>query len=206
MSFDLSNIAVLTGDIVKSTTLSRAERDALFAALKHGAEAVASLQNRDPAFARFSGDSWQMLVQPRFALRACLMMRAYIRQESKAFETRISVGVGAIEPLSAEGLGASDGPAFQASGRGLEALKGAQYFTINTPDLPIFILADEISKGWTQAQARVLCKSLTRPHPTQDSLASYLGVSRMTVRGHQIAAGEPALLSVLDGLEGNSSP
>ncbi len=206
MSFDLSNIAVLTGDIVKSTTLSRAERDALFAALKHGAEAVASLQNRDPAFERFSGDSWQMLVQPRFALRACLMMRAYIRQESKAFETRISVGVGAIEPLSAEGLGASDGPAFQASGRGLEALKGAQYFTINTPDLPIFILADEISKGWTQAQARILCKSLTRPHPTQDSLASYLGVSRMTVRGHQIAAGEPALLAVLDGLEGNSSP
>ena len=147
-----------------------------------------------------------MLTEPRFALRASLLMRAFIRQESKAYETRISVGIGAVEPLSSEGLGASDGPAFQASGRGLQALKGAQYFTINTPDLPIYILADQISKNWTQAQARVLCKSLTRPHPTQDSLASYLGVSRITVRGHQIAAGEPALLAVLHMLEGNGSP
>ena len=190
MSFDLENIAVLTGDIVKSTRLTRNEREALFTGLKAGATAVEAIQG----------------VAPRFALRACLMMRAYIRQENKAFETRISVGVGEVEPLSSEGLGASDGPAFQASGRGLKALKGAQYFTINTPDQPIYILADEISKGWTQAQARVLCKSLTRPHPTQDSLASYLGVSRVTVRGHQIAAGEPALLEVLDILEGTSSP
>ena len=206
MSFDLENIAVLTGDIVKSTRLTRDEREALFTGLKAGAAAVEALQKETARFERFSGDSWQMLATPRFALRACLMMRAYIRQESKAFETRISVGLGAVEPLSPEGLGASDGPAFQASGRGLQALKGTQFFTVNTTDLPIYILADEISKGWTQAQARVLCKSLTRPHPTQDSLASYLGVSRMTVRGHQIAAGEPALLEVLEMLEGNSSP
>ena len=206
MNLNAKNIAVLTGDIVKSTALSRDERDALFAGLKAGATAVESLESTPSRFTRFAGDSWQMLAPPRFALRACLIMRAYIRQESKAFETRISVGIGAIEPLSSAGLGASDGPAFQASGRGLQALKGAQYFTINTPDLPIYILADEISKNWTQAQARVLCKSLTRPHPTQNSLASYLGVSRMTVRGHQIAAGEPALLAVLDMLEGDSSP
>lgn len=206
MSFDLGNIAVLTGDIVKSTRLTRDEREALFTGLKAGAAAVEALQKETARFERFSGDSWQMLAAPRFALRACLMMRAYIRQESKAFETRISVGLGAVEPLSPEGLGASDGPAFRASGRGLQALKGTRFFTVNTADLPIYILADEISKGWTQAQARVLCKSLTRPHPTQDSLASYLGVSRMTVRGHQIAAGEPALLEVLEMLEGNSSP
>ncbi len=205
MSFNLANIAVLTGDIVKSTRLTRDEREALFAGLKAGAAAVEALQGETARFERFGGDSWQMLASPRFALRACLMMRAHIRQESKGFETRISAGIGAIEPLSPEGLGASDGPAFQASGRGLKALKGAQYFTVNTADLPIYILTDEISKGWTQAQARVLCKSLTRPHPTQDSLASYLGVSRVTVRGHQIAAGEPALLAVLDMLEGNGS-
>jgi hypothetical protein len=206
MSFDLSHIAVLTGDIVKSTTLTRNQRNALFAALRSGAAAVGALQDEPPRFERFGGDSWQMLATPRFALRASLLMRAHIRQESKAFETRISVGIGAVEPLAPEGLGASDGPAFQASGRGLKALKGGQYFSINTPELPIYILADQISKGWTQAQARVLCKSLTRPHPTQDSLASYLGVSRMTVRNHQIAAGAPALLAVLDMLEGDSSP
>jgi len=206
MSFDLSNVAVLTGDIVKSTKLNRDERGALFAALKAGSEAVAALQAEDPRFTRFSGDSWQMLVRPKLALRACLMMRAHIRQESKSFETRISVGVGAIEPLSVEGLGASDGPAFQASGRGLETLRGTQFFGINTTDNPVFILSDEISKQWTQAQARVLCKSLTKPHPTQDTLASYLGVSRLTVRSHQIAAGEPALLAVMAVLEGDSSP
>ena len=201
MSFDLSNIAVLTGDIVKSTSYSRDERDALFAALKAGAEAVEALQNLPPLFERFSGDSWQMLVQPKLALRACLLMRAFIRQESKAFETRISVGVGAVEPLSPEGLGASDGAAFQASGRGLAALKGARNFSVNTPDLPVFILADEISKKWTQAQARVLSISLMRPRPTQESIAGAVGISQQSVQNHLVAAGEPALLAVLNILE-----
>ncbi len=201
MSFDLSNIAVLTGDIVKSTTLTRFEREALFAALKIGAKAVAALQADDPQFERFSGDSWQMLVQPRFALRACLLMRAHIRQESKTFETRIAVGIGAAEPLSAEGLGASDGPAFQASGRGLKALKAAQHFGINTAERSIFILADEISKRWTQAQARVLAISLLRPRPTQETVAGRVGITQQSVRNHLIAAGEPALLAVLDDIE-----
>ncbi len=201
MSIDLSNIAVLTGDVVKSSRLSRDERDALFAALKSGAEKIEGLQAAPPLFERFSGDSWQMLVRPVLALRACLLMRAFIRQESKAFETRISVGVGAIEPLSSEGLGASDGPAFQASGRGLKALKGAQYFCTNTSEQPIFVLADEISKKWTQAQARVLAISLLRPHPTQESVAGRVGISQQSVRNHLIAAGEPALLSVLENFE-----
>ena len=128
MSFDLENIAVLTGDIVKSTRLTRNEQAALFAGLRAGAVAVEALQGEPPRFERFSGDSWQMLAKPRFALRACLMMRAYIKQENKTFETRISVGIGAVESLSSEGLGASDGPAFQASGRELRAMKGAQHF------------------------------------------------------------------------------
>lgn len=206
MSLNPDHVAVLTGDIVKSTTLSRAERDTVFAALSAGAEAVASLQEMPARFTRFSGDSWQMLVQPRFALRASLLMRSYIKQEDKNFETRISVGVGAIEPLSTEGLGASDGPAFQASGRGLEALGGPFYFSINTDDSPVFTLADELSKRWTTAQARVLCKALTLPVPTQDSLASYIGVSRHTVRNHLIAAGGPALIAVMEWLEAKSSP
>lgn len=205
MSFDPENVAVLTGDIIKSTKLSLLARDTLFAALKAGAATIAEMQGSPTHFTRFSGDSWQMLVQPRFALRACLLMRSFIKQEDKAFETRISVGVGAIEPLSEDGLGASDGPAFQASGRGLDALSRAQHLSISTADNPIFILADEISKRWTTAQARVLCKSLTLPHPTQDALASHLGVSRHTVRNHQIAAGAPALLTVMESLESISS-
>ena len=138
-----------------------------------------------------------MLTAPRFALRACLIMRAFIRQESKAYETRISVGVGAIEPLSPEGLGASDGPAFRAAGRGLGALKGAQYFDINTSDRTIFILSDEISKRWTQAQARVLTYALMLPRPTQEKMAGKVGISQQSVRNHLTAAGEPALQAAL---------
>lgn len=201
MSLNLQNIAVLTGDIVKSSALSRDERDALFAGLKSGAEAISALQNAPAHFARFSGDSWQMLIEPRFALRASLIMRAYIKQENKAYETRISVGVGAIEPLSPEGLGASDGPAFQASGRGLMALKGTQNFTINTPERTIFILSDEISRRWTQAQARVLAYALLLPRPTQETVAGKVGISQQSVRNHLIAAGEPALQAALADVE-----
>ena len=100
-----------------------------------------------------------------------------------------------------EGLGASDGPAFQASGRGLQVLKGGQYFNINTPDLTVFILSDEISKRWTQAQARVLAYALMLPRPTQDAVAGKVGISQQSVRNHLTAAGEPALQAALADIE-----
>lgn len=207
MTVSENTVAVLTGDIVKSTKLSLPEREALFGALKAGASLISELQGEDVRFERFSGDSWQMLlVRPALALRACLLLRAYIRRESKSFETRISVGVGSIEPLSAEGLGASDGVAFQASGRELKKMLPKQYFTANSPDKAVFILADGISQRWTVAQARVLALSLVFPRPTQETMAEYLGISRQSVGKHQIAAGEPALLSALAEIERLRSP
>ena len=202
MSADPSIVAVLTGDIIKSTSLSLPERDALFIALKAGSNAMRAFQEAAPPFERFSGDSWQLLLtQPQFALRACLMLRAFIRRESKSFETRISVGVGTIEPLSSEGLGASDGMAFQVSGRGLSALNSDQRFTINTDDLTAFILADEISHHWTQAQARVVALALATPRFTHESLSSALGITRQSVGKHLKAAGAPAIFLTLDEIE-----
>jgi len=204
MSFDPENVAVLTGDIVKSTTLALPEREALFAGLKAGASVITDMQDSRTYFERFSGDSWQLLlVKPKLALRACLLLRAYIRQESKTFETRISVGTGPIERLSPEGLGASDGPAFQASGRGLKALPAGQCFAINASHNPAFVLADHISQGWSQKQAAVLTKSLQLSPPSQHTIAQTLKISQQAVAKRLKSSGYMALAAALDEIESN---
>lgn len=206
MNIPENSVAVLTGDIVNSTKLSPTERETLFAALKAGAEVVGTIQGESPHFDRFSGDSWQMLLtQPKLALRACLLVRAYIRKESKKFETRISVGVGPIEPLSPEGLGASDGIAFQASGRGLKQLRANQFFLINTNDNAAFVLADEISKHWSVKQAAVMLLALGFNPQSHKMIAVDLGVSQQAVSKRLHAAGLPALLAALEELENNNA-
>ena len=205
MSFDPENVAVLTGDIVKSGGLGLPEREVLFAALKAGAETIAQMQDSPTHFERFSGDSWQLLLlHPKLALRACLLLRAYIRQDSKTFETRISVGAGAIEPLSPEGLGASDGPAFQASGRGLRALPAGRCFTINSRHNPAFVLADHISQGWSQKQAAVLTKSLQFAPPSQQAIARTLKISQQAVAKRLKSSGYMALAAALEDIESNN--
>ncbi|MBL4806108.1 MAG: hypothetical protein JKY31_02335 [Rhodobacteraceae bacterium] len=194
-------VAILTGDIVKSTKLSQTERETLFSALKTTADVVADWQGTSTLFTRFSGDGWQcMLTNPALALRVCLLFRSHIRQLSKTFDTRIFVGIGAVENLSDDGLGASDGRALRLSGRGLTGLRPAQYFGASENNA-VFVLADEISRHWTQKQAEVFTLGLQPNAPSQEAIAEKLGVSQQAIAKRLRAGGEAALLSACVEME-----
>lgn len=140
----------------------------------------------------FQGDAWQLLLrQPALALRASLFLRAVLQAESPA-QTRISIGLGAVDDLSANGLGSSTGEAFTLSGRGLREMKNRQWLALQLPDrmgrlCPWVRLTaafcDVLAGDHTQRQADVLCHALHPAGLTHEQIRSQLhrNVSRQTV-------------------------
>ncbi len=197
-------IAILTGDIVKSSKLSAAQLQQLFSTLQQAADTITEWQDSPTRFLRFSGDAWQcLLVRPELALRASLLFRAHIRARSKTFETRIFAGFGPAQPVSPDGLGATDGVAFQASGRGLKAMRPAQYLGASQHNA-LFALADEVSRRWSPKQAQAFTYALQPSPPSQESIANRLGVSQQAIAKRLRAGGEWALQTAIDEIEFNT--
>jgi hypothetical protein len=202
--------AVLTGDIIRSSKLSAQTLDAAIAALEAGASAMARWEGAaDTSFTRFRGDGWQCLApSARFALRATLFMRASLSAALREVDTRISIGIGPAR-LSAEGLAAASGPAFELSGRGLDKMARAQSLAIAWARPPgsaraisaIVALCDEISRLWTPRQAEFLLEALSPGDEPQEVLAERRGISQQAVAKHLRAGGGWALQEALRAVE-----
>lgn len=216
---ELAEVVVFTGDLVGSSKLSSAELTEALQALDAASGRVGHVWSLirgvaptwDPRFSSFRGDGWQCLVpEPAFALRSALILRAHLAALGRPFDTRISIGIGTGE-LPEHGLGAATGPAFELSGRGLDDMRHAQRFLVAwqrpPADAPflraIFALADEISRKWTPAQAKVFARLLAdHPRPSQERLATALGITQQTVAEHLAGGGDWALKDALSALEG----
>jgi hypothetical protein len=203
-------LAVLTGDIVRSSALAQSGLDAAMAAIAEAAGAAARWGDRSARLARFRGDGWQWVApEPRLAMRAALVIRASLRAEGRAFDTRISIGIGPGSLPSDGELAAASGPAFQLSGRGLDEMGRSRRLALAWAVPPacagerraLVALVDEIARRWTPAQARVLRAALQPEPPAQTELAAALGVAQQTVARHLRAAGAGALAGALDALE-----
>ncbi len=212
-------LAVLTGDLVKSSRLSEAALDEAMEALRAGARALGEWRDEAPGeFSRFRGDGWQCVApSPALALRSCLYLRACLRQLGREFETRISVGIGpgslsSDAPERWNGLAAASGAAFELSGRGLDDMNRARLIVINWSERPadaalidaIFALADEISRLWTPRQAQFLVESLSPGDSPQERLAEQRGIKQQTVAAHLRAGGDWALRMALAAVEGRA--
>jgi alkanesulfonate monooxygenase SsuD/methylene tetrahydromethanopterin reductase-like flavin-dependent oxidoreductase (luciferase family) len=203
-------IAVLTGDIVRSALLAPAELDRAMAALADGAATAAGWGDGAARFTRFRGDGWQCLApSPPLAFRVALLLRARLRTEGRAFDTRIAVGIGAAEMPAAGDLAAASGPAFRLAGHGLDTMHRSARLAVGWQDPPadadkvaaIVALLDTLSRRWTPAQARVLVATLPPAAPTQAEVAAGLGISQQMVAKHLRAAGDPAVETALAALE-----
>lgn len=202
------NVSVLTGDIVKSTALPVAQRDAVMAALENTAGVIAGWAS-DVRYERFRGDGWQLwLAEPKWTLRAALFARAAVRAACVDGETRIAAGLGAAE-LGAT-LAASTGAAFERSGRGLEGLKPHQLWCIDS-DMGsaaeqalargLFALCDERSRHWTARQADIFRRLGGPEAPRMAEVADALGVQPQTVQTHFARAGGHALIEAAVAFE-----
>ncbi|UWR20973.1 hypothetical protein [Sulfitobacter sp. S190] len=195
--------AVFTGDIVKSTAMSPDALDAVFAALARAAAQIGKWQGTTVPFARFRGDGWQMAVDPKYALRGALLVRALVRATGKNHDTRIGIGIGAGTVTEGD-VTAADGPAFVASGHALDTMNRHAHLSAPGANAPLRAaapLADRIAQGWTPKQAEVAAALLAPSPPTQTALAEQLGRSRQMVQKQAEGAALSDLIEACEVVE-----
>ncbi len=124
----LSCAAVLTGDIVRSSSLPTDRRLALFQSLQ---DLSALLKHQYPDavrcdLAKFRGDGWQLVIdRPQKFFEISLYIRTYIRMRfsEEELDTRIAAAVGSVEFVPEDNVSAGFGQAFTESGKKLDELK-----------------------------------------------------------------------------------
>lgn len=205
-------VAVLTGDIVKSSSMAPGALDEVFQVLNDAAETVAGWAGPPrPAeiFARFRGDGWQfLLTRPNLALRAGLYFRARLFAASRSYDSRIACGIG--EGQVRRGLEDADGAAFLTSGRLLDDYARSQRLGLASnlaPDLQqlaaaVFALAEQVSSGWTSRQAMIVAEFLQPQPPVQADIASRLNITQQSVSEHLNAGGHAAIQQAIGAFEG----
>ncbi len=213
-------VAVLTGDLVGSTKLGRAQVDATMDLLADEA------QRQDAPwhwpivgtrFTRFRGDGWQMLVrQPHLALRHALFLMACIRARPGTIPTRIAIGIGRISYEGTDSLSDAAGDAFVTSGRCLDSMGAderlrmlgadsgdddAATASVAPAEKAAIVLLNERISRWTPEQAEAAALYLHPDDPTLKDLAHALGITPQAVGYRVRGAGAPAIREALKCLE-----
>lgn len=180
--------AVLTGDLIDST---RADRGAVEAALAR----IATLYGADYGFSRSRGDGWQILL-PQLGQGLWVMVRiaADLRAQG-GLESRIALGIGAVDHADLSDLSSASGEAFTASGRCLSGLSKDQRFGLAGAGVDplharLVAMIDERLQRWSVEQAEAAAHAMQSfPLRTQADIAEELGVSRQAVAARLAAAG-----------------
>lgn len=197
--------AVLTGDIISSSTIKPARREKLLEAMQKAMlKAKTILPDFKPEL--FQGDSFQgyTAAAPQLALRATLYIITYMAAEE--FGMRISVGIGDLSFETGNSM-TSDGTAFRHSGRNMEILK--------KKDLLIAIGTDdpEVQAEWevhtaslnlllnrcTPLQAEAILQMLEKK--TQQEAADTLKVKQPAIQQRLQAAGWTVFQTILNRFE-----
>lgn len=196
--------AVITGDLVASTSLPDDRLDRAMAALQTAAGAWGDLH-----FTRFRGDGWQVLIHPPGrALRIALSLTAALAAADTGLATRLAIGFGPVARVGPGDLSAATGPAFHRSGRALDALPRGQHWAIApAPGLPDWIaaavpLAEWHAARWTRGQAAVVTEFLHPDDLTQGEWATRMGLSRQAWAARLAGSGITAWLPTLHLWEG----
>ncbi|MFT3867056.1 MAG: hypothetical protein QM715_01035 [Nibricoccus sp.] len=201
--------AVITGDIVDSSKLPKAQRRQLPELIAKASRDTRGLfgdivpMDVDV----FRGDGWQLLVSdPTASLRVGLFFRACLRtaaERGRGLDTRLAIAVGMVDFVR-DRVSEGDGEAYRLSGRLLEQIPGKQRLQLALPGeagddamAVIVRLMDVIVQGWTGRQARAICGALRGW--TQEKIAgAWPGkVSQQAVTKHLDAANWPALEEAL---------
>ncbi|MES2647860.1 MAG: hypothetical protein V4717_13345 [Bacteroidota bacterium] len=197
--------AVLTGDVIGSTSIAGSNRKRLLKVMEAATKkATTLLPDFKPEI--FQGDSFQgyTLMKIQEALRATLFIILYMRKEG--FGIRISTGLGTITFESGKSL-TSDGTAFHQSGRNMEILKKKDLL------LALSIDNEDLQNEWevhntalnfllnrcTGLQAAALLQMLEKK--TQQEAANNLHVKQPAIQQRLQAAGWPVIQSILTRFE-----
>ncbi len=180
--------AVLTGDIVDSTSLDKAGRKRLKEVLTEAFEQFPSkIKGYSSNYTLFRGDSFQLLLdEPARALKAALLIRVAIKMQNlPAKDARIAIGIGEIANLMTS-LNDADGDALRNSGRGLDHIPRERRLIMAKDDdndwrhiNTSFYLLDEIMERWTASVAEAWYHTIRGKN--QYEIAEELGITQPSV-------------------------
>ena len=203
-----AHIAVLTGDLVASTALGTDKIAQAFEALEACAATQAGWFGAPLHFTRHRGDGWQVvLARPECALRSALAFRAALKARDGALDSYIGAAEGEGPDKIGADLNYETNEVFIKSGAALSWAKTNEdwvrmEYNPKGPLSAAFMLADRISRDWTQPQAAAILPFLAPVHvPTATDVAAQLGKSRQAVSKALDAARYDALLLALQSIE-----
>ncbi|RIJ23548.1 hypothetical protein D1224_04600 [Henriciella barbarensis] len=206
-------IAVLTGDLINSTSHNREDVDYQFKLIQRAFVQVGEWGDQSASdVERFRGDGWQVaLSRPKHCLRAALLVRATLRSVNTKFDSRVSVGIGHSEYLNFNDLAASTGSAFIVSGRKLEKMRKSKtqfafgHFGREGADAnlaaAIFYLCDSLCDRWTSKQSEIMVHFLNLDNKNQSKIGDILEISQQVVSKQIAASGGFAISEAIDSFE-----
>lgn len=187
--------AVITGDIVDSTSLTKTE----FKRLIKSFESILSVHQ----YEFFRGDSFQVYVKsPQEALTVVLRMRTIAMKASReniVCDIKACIGIGQVKS-TVKSLRTSTGEAFVLSGRNFDTIKPPQRLLIVCSDNNAIVQTglqitgdyiDYIFRHLTVKQAAVMFELLQSR--TQADVAKRLKKSQATINKHAQSAGWPEI-------------
>ena len=209
----MNSSVVLTGDLIGSTKASLEAVDQAMAALAGAADESSLWVGADTRFTRFRGDGWQIhLANPKLVLRATLLLLARLRNKGGGLETRLSIAEGQVDRLGTQNLADASGEAFFRSGRNLDNAHAVfNYFVYASPnpDYPlkaaVMEMANWQARRWTPEQAEAVALAIKLPRPTDEAMATTLGISRQALQSRLKGSGLMATSSALFAFEVGSS-
>lgn len=188
--------SIITGDIINSKESSP---KAWLEALK----SVLSDYGSNPGqWEIYRGDSFQLEVLPKDALRVCLLIKATIKQ-FKNLDVRLAIGIG-NKTFTSDKITESNGTAFVNSGECFEALKKTT-LAIKSPDEPLdyalnvmLELAQLTINYWTRTSANLVKTALSHPDLNQKLLADLLHKTQGNISQGLKRAGYDELTKLLE--------
>lgn len=216
-----SFLAVLTGDLIKSSALSSDELNQVRELVLTSVQELDSWAPDNSAVIAgeaefFRGDSWQAaLLQPRLSFRAAIWLRARLIHQGLC-DSRIAVGLGTTDFIDTKRISLSSGESFHLSGHALDELSKQIDLTVAiSPEkepvlsnwLPVVSqLCDGHLSRWTQRQAEVMALLLHPSSPTHQEIANQLSVTRQTVTATIESAQGNAIEAAVESFESSLPP
>jgi len=205
-----SLVAVLSGDLIGSSEAGPHETNYAINDILATTASIECWPHSTPShFTRMRGDGWQfVLPHPGYALRAAIRIFANLISR-KDLQTRVAIGIGAMNSLDGPDLSAASGPAFEASGRTLDAMSRSDRFAIaGTGVSPLHqaivsLVEDHIGR-WTPEQAEAAAFYLNPTDPTLKDIANTLGISTQAVHSRIKGAGAQAMRQAVKYWEENA--
>jgi hypothetical protein len=175
------DIAVLTGDVVRSSALSSQENADLQEKITGYRHPCIMMEARF-----YRGDSFQIAVKPRDALWLALKFRADVKRWRENNDIRISIGIGEVTEWN-DNILLSNGKAFELSGKNLDVIKNQSLNLIITSNYPELnsemetycFITDRLIRDLTIAQASVFYYKLDGS--SQSEISRILNISQPAV-------------------------